>query len=57
MMTNYDVLQVVDEYEKSFGNSWRSAQADSTQSWPYLEQAIARFQVVLYFFIESASPR
>ncbi|KAE8721717.1 VAMP-like protein YKT62 [Hibiscus syriacus] len=36
--------QVVDEYQKSFGESWRSAQADSTQTWPYLDEALTKFQ-------------
>ncbi|KAE8718887.1 VAMP-like protein YKT62 [Hibiscus syriacus] len=36
--------QVVDEYQKSFGESWRSAQADSTQAWPYLDEALTKFQ-------------
>ncbi|KAI9191879.1 hypothetical protein LWI28_014911 [Acer negundo] len=36
--------QVLDEYEKTFGDSWRTAQADSTQQWPYLNEALAKFQ-------------
>ncbi|CAN0838466.1 VAMP-like protein YKT61 [Linum grandiflorum] len=36
--------QVVDEYQKNFGDSWRSAQADSTQNWQYLEEALMKFQ-------------
>lgn len=57
MILKYDVLQLLDEYEKNFGNSWRSAQADSTQPWPYLDQALIRFQVPPYFFIVSASAK
>ncbi|KAL9259031.1 VAMP-like protein [Drosera capensis] len=36
--------QVVDEYQKNFGESWRRAQADNTQPWPYLTEALARYQ-------------
>nr|KJB54022.1 hypothetical protein B456_009G054600 [Gossypium raimondii] len=32
--------QVLDEYLKNFGESWRTVQADSAQSWPYLEEAL-----------------
>ncbi|KAL1325649.1 hypothetical protein HN51_035701 [Arachis hypogaea] len=36
--------QVLDEYNKKFGESWRSAQTDSTQPWPYLDEALTKFQ-------------
>ncbi|PWA90529.1 SNARE-like superfamily protein [Artemisia annua] len=36
--------QVLDEYQKNFGDSWKGAQADSTQPWPYLDEALTRFQ-------------
>ncbi|KAL4302241.1 hypothetical protein GQ457_10G017990 [Hibiscus cannabinus] len=36
--------QVLDEYQKNFGESWRNAQADSTESWPYLNDALTKFQ-------------
>uniref|UniRef100_A0A6M2EF72 Longin domain-containing protein n=1 Tax=Populus davidiana TaxID=266767 RepID=A0A6M2EF72_9ROSI len=36
--------QVIDEYQKNFGESWRAAQADSTQPWPYLNEALTKFQ-------------
>ncbi|CAJ2664342.1 unnamed protein product [Trifolium pratense] len=36
--------QVLDEYQKAFGESWRSIQADSTQTWPYLDEALVKFQ-------------
>ncbi|XP_031378035.1 VAMP-like protein YKT61 isoform X1 [Punica granatum] len=36
--------QILDEYHKSFGDSWRSAQADNTQPWPYLNEALTKFQ-------------
>ncbi|CAD5335205.1 unnamed protein product [Arabidopsis thaliana] len=36
--------QVLDEYQKSFGESWRSAKEDSNQPWPYLTEALNKFQ-------------
>ncbi|KAK1430426.1 hypothetical protein QVD17_13140 [Tagetes erecta] len=36
--------QVLDEYQKNFGDSWKTVQADSSQPWPYLDEALARFQ-------------
>ncbi|KAE8687655.1 VAMP-like protein YKT62 [Hibiscus syriacus] len=36
--------QVLDEYQKSFGESWRTAEADRTQTWPYLDEALTKFQ-------------
>ncbi|GFS39030.1 SNARE-like superfamily protein [Actinidia rufa] len=36
--------QVLDEYLKNFGDSWRAVQADNTQPWPYLNEALTRFQ-------------
>ncbi|KAK8698588.1 hypothetical protein V6N13_114700 [Hibiscus sabdariffa] len=36
--------QVLDEYQKNFGESWRNAQADSTEPWPYLNDALTKFQ-------------
>lgn len=39
--------QVLDEYQKKFGDSWRTAQQDSTQTWPYLGEALTKFQVCL----------
>ncbi|XP_021814075.1 VAMP-like protein YKT61 [Prunus avium] len=36
--------QVLDEYQKKFGDSWRTAQQDSTQTWPYLGEALTKFQ-------------
>lgn len=38
-------FQVLDEYQKNFGETWRSAQSDSTQQWPYLNEALTKFQV------------
>ncbi|KAE8735039.1 VAMP-like protein YKT61 [Hibiscus syriacus] len=36
--------QVVDEYQRNFGESWRTAKADNTQIWPYLDEALTKFQ-------------
>ncbi|KAG6421187.1 hypothetical protein SASPL_117737 [Salvia splendens] len=29
---------------KNFGDSWKTAQADNSQQWPYLSEALAKFQ-------------
>ncbi|XP_058206966.1 VAMP-like protein YKT61 [Rhododendron vialii] len=36
--------QVLDEYQKNFGDSWRAVKVDNTQPWPYLNEALAKFQ-------------
>ncbi|KAJ6819546.1 VAMP-like protein YKT61 [Iris pallida] len=36
--------KVLDEYQKAFGESWRTVQTDSTQPWPYLDDALTKFQ-------------
>ncbi|KAF3452978.1 hypothetical protein FNV43_RR03411 [Rhamnella rubrinervis] len=36
--------QVLDEYQKAFGDSWRTIQSDSSQPWPYLNDALMKFQ-------------
>ncbi|MCL7049031.1 hypothetical protein MKW94_018846 [Papaver nudicaule] len=36
--------KVLDEYEKNFGDSWKTAQADATEPWPYLNEALTKFQ-------------
>ncbi|KAJ8643802.1 hypothetical protein MRB53_005550 [Persea americana] len=36
--------KVLDEYQKSFGESWRSILTDVTQPWPYLNEALTKFQ-------------
>ncbi|KAJ6759151.1 SYNAPTOBREVIN-like protein YKT6 [Salix koriyanagi] len=36
--------KVIDEYQKNFGESWRTAQADGSQPWPYLNEALTKFQ-------------
>jgi hypothetical protein len=40
-----DFMKVLDEYQKAFGDSWKSATADGTQQWAFLTDALARFQV------------
>ena len=45
---------MLDEYQKSFGESWRTVQADGAQPWPYLNEALAKFQVSVFFLIMSA---
>ncbi|MBA0700521.1 hypothetical protein Goari_026885, partial [Gossypium aridum] len=42
--SNSNVWQVIDEYQKNFGESWRTAQADSTEPWPYLDNALTKYQ-------------
>lgn len=39
------LVQVLDEYQKNFGDSWRAVKVDNTQPWPYLNEALAKFQV------------
>ncbi|KAI3858016.1 hypothetical protein MKW92_009764 [Papaver armeniacum] len=36
--------RVLDEYEKCFGDSWKTARVDATQPWPYLTEALTKFQ-------------
>ncbi|RZC93893.1 hypothetical protein C5167_016581 [Papaver somniferum] len=36
--------KVLDEYEKNFGHSSKTALADATQPWPYLTEALTKFQ-------------
>ncbi|KAB1199659.1 VAMP-like protein YKT61 [Morella rubra] len=36
--------KVIDEYQKNFGESWRNAQADNNQPWPYLTEALPKYQ-------------
>ncbi|KAI3737515.1 hypothetical protein L2E82_27519 [Cichorium intybus] len=37
--------KVMDEYQKCFGDSWKTIQADGTQPWPYLNEAVTKFQL------------
>ncbi|KAH7546204.1 hypothetical protein FEM48_Zijuj01G0175800 [Ziziphus jujuba var. spinosa] len=43
--------QVLDEYQKAFGESWRAAQADGNQPWPYLNDALTKFQACAFFYL------
>uniref|UniRef100_A0A1D1ZGS6 VAMP-like protein YKT61 n=1 Tax=Anthurium amnicola TaxID=1678845 RepID=A0A1D1ZGS6_9ARAE len=36
--------KVLDEYQRSYGESWRTIQADVSQPWSYLNEALANFQ-------------
>ncbi|GLJ11992.1 hypothetical protein SUGI_0181590 [Cryptomeria japonica] len=38
------INKVLDEYQQNFGDSWKAIQSDSNQSWPYLEEALTKFQ-------------
>ncbi|CAL9069015.1 unnamed protein product [Musa banksii] len=35
---------VLDEYQKTFGDSWSVQQTDSNQPWPFLTEAFTKFQ-------------
>ncbi|KAI3790367.1 hypothetical protein L2E82_03353 [Cichorium intybus] len=35
---------LIDEYQKKHGSSWKNIQADVTYQWPYLNDALTRFQ-------------
>ncbi|KAL2344512.1 hypothetical protein Fmac_005797 [Flemingia macrophylla] len=43
-------IDVLDEYQKKFGESWRTAQEDNSQPWPYLNEALQKFQACKYLF-------
>ncbi|KAG8372611.1 hypothetical protein BUALT_Bualt12G0084700 [Buddleja alternifolia] len=36
--------KVLDEYENTFRDSWKTVQADNAQQWPYLSEALTKFQ-------------
>ncbi|KAK9131739.1 hypothetical protein Scep_011267 [Stephania cephalantha] len=36
--------KVLDEYQKNFGDSWRTIQSDVAQPWPYLNESLTKFQ-------------
>ncbi|KAJ7516321.1 hypothetical protein O6H91_22G053500 [Diphasiastrum complanatum] len=42
------VNKVLDEYQQKFGNTWQSAQIDNNEAWPYLTEALTKFQVRLH---------
>ncbi|WVZ67286.1 hypothetical protein U9M48_016387 [Paspalum notatum var. saurae] len=35
---------VLEEYQKTFGESWRTAKSDATQTWQYLDDALTKYQ-------------
>ncbi|KAF0893607.1 hypothetical protein E2562_028021 [Oryza meyeriana var. granulata] len=35
---------VLEEYQKTFGESWRTAKTDATQPWQYLNDALTKYQ-------------
>ncbi|OEL24464.1 VAMP-like protein YKT61 [Dichanthelium oligosanthes] len=35
---------VLEEYQKTFGESWRTTKADATQPWQYLNDALTKYQ-------------
>nr|CAB3479524.1 unnamed protein product [Digitaria exilis] len=35
---------VLEEYQKTFGESWRTTKTDATQPWQYLNDALTKFQ-------------
>ena len=41
-------LKVLDEYLKKFGDSWKTAKSDCTDPWPYLNDALTKYQVLLH---------
>ncbi|GAB4832716.1 VAMP-like protein ykt61 [Ancistrocladus abbreviatus] len=36
--------QVLDEYQKKFGETWRMVKTDNSEPWPYLNEALTRYQ-------------
>lgn len=38
------INKVLDEYQQVFGNSWQSVQADNSEAWPFLNQALTKYQ-------------
>ncbi|TVU36920.1 hypothetical protein EJB05_18875, partial [Eragrostis curvula] len=36
--------KVLEEYQKTFGESWRAAKADVTEPWQYLNDALTKYQ-------------
>jgi synaptobrevin homolog YKT6 len=38
-------MKVLDEYQKAYGDSWKSVTADETQQWAFLTDALTKFQV------------
>lgn len=38
------VSKVLDEYERAFGNSWQIVQSDKAELWPFLNEALTKYQ-------------
>uniref|UniRef100_A0A0D6QU63 Longin domain-containing protein n=1 Tax=Araucaria cunninghamii TaxID=56994 RepID=A0A0D6QU63_ARACU len=38
------INKILDEYQQNFGDSWRTVQSDANQSWPYLNDALTKFE-------------
>ncbi|XP_024367646.1 VAMP-like protein YKT61 [Physcomitrium patens] len=38
------INKVLDEYQRTFGDSWKIKNTDSTDAWPYLPEALAKYQ-------------
>uniref|UniRef100_A0ACD5WLK0 Uncharacterized protein n=1 Tax=Avena sativa TaxID=4498 RepID=A0ACD5WLK0_AVESA len=38
------LIEVLEEYQKNFGGSWRTAKEDATQTWEYLDHALTKYQ-------------
>ncbi|XP_074276740.1 VAMP-like protein YKT61 [Silene latifolia] len=36
--------QVLDEYQKNFGDSWKTVSTDVAEPWPYLNEALVKYQ-------------
>ncbi|CAA3023106.1 VAMP YKT61 [Olea europaea subsp. europaea] len=39
-----NIIFCSDEYQKNFSDSWRTMQAVKTEAWPYLNDALTKFQ-------------
>lgn len=45
MRSAFSVInKVLDEYQTTFGNTWQTKTTDSTDPWPYLPDALTKFQ-------------
>uniref|UniRef100_A0ACD5X9Y5 Uncharacterized protein n=1 Tax=Avena sativa TaxID=4498 RepID=A0ACD5X9Y5_AVESA len=38
------LIKVLEEYQKNFGESWRTAEDKATQTWEYLDDALMKYQ-------------
>ncbi|KAH7284756.1 hypothetical protein KP509_34G069200 [Ceratopteris richardii] len=45
MRSAFSVLtKVLDEYQQTFGNSWQNVEFDKSDAWPYLNEALVKYQ-------------